>query len=173
MVDEIVAEAEVSGPPVVDSPVESAAGGTAGSLGAELESLRSELDERTRDLQRVTAEYANYRKRVDRDRRPGPGAGDRTGCSPRCCRSSTTWTGPASTATWWARSAAMAEQLNAALGKFGLTAFGEQGDPFDPTRHEAVAAPDLARRHRADLRARSCAGATSSATGCCGRPWSR
>ena len=37
-------------------------------LGAELEALRSELDERTRDLQRVTAEYANYRKRVDRDR---------------------------------------------------------------------------------------------------------
>ena len=34
----------------------------------ELEALRSELDERTRDLQRVTAEYANYRKRVDRDR---------------------------------------------------------------------------------------------------------
>ena len=28
----------------------------------------AELDERTADLQRVTAEYANYRKRVDRDR---------------------------------------------------------------------------------------------------------
>jgi len=37
-------------------------------LGAELEALRSELDERTRDLQRVSAEYANYRKRVERDR---------------------------------------------------------------------------------------------------------
>ena len=35
--------------------------------------------------------------------------------------------------------AAMAEQLAAALGKFGLVGFGEQGDPFDPTRHEAVA----------------------------------
>ena len=33
----------------------------------------------------------------------------------------------------------MAEQLTTALGKFGLTAFGEKGDPFDPTRHEAVA----------------------------------
>ena len=40
----------------------------AAPLGAELESLRAELDERTRDLQRVSAEYANYRKRVDRDR---------------------------------------------------------------------------------------------------------
>ena len=37
-------------------------------LGAELEALRTELDERTRDLQRVSAEYANYRKRVERDR---------------------------------------------------------------------------------------------------------
>ena len=36
------------------------------ALGAELEALRTELEERTRDLQRVTAEYANYRKRVDR-----------------------------------------------------------------------------------------------------------
>jgi molecular chaperone GrpE len=29
--------------------------------------------------------------------------------------------------------------LTAAVGKYGLTAFGEKGDPFDPTRHEAVA----------------------------------
>jgi molecular chaperone GrpE len=35
--------------------------------------------------------------------------------------------------------AAVSEQLVTALGKFGLTAFGEKGDPFDPTRHEAVA----------------------------------
>ena len=33
----------------------------------------------------------------------------------------------------------VAEQLTAALTKFGLTAFGSKGDPFDPTRHEAVA----------------------------------
>src|SRR5215813_5931851 len=37
-------------------------------LASELGALRSELDERLDDLQRVTAEYANYRKRVDRDR---------------------------------------------------------------------------------------------------------
>ena len=36
-------------------------------------------------------------------------------------------------------SAAMAEQLGAALAKFGLTPLGEPGDAFDPTRHEAVA----------------------------------
>jgi molecular chaperone GrpE len=33
----------------------------------------------------------------------------------------------------------VADQLNAALTKFGLTVFGAKGDPFDPTRHEAVA----------------------------------
>jgi molecular chaperone GrpE (heat shock protein) len=35
--------------------------------------------------------------------------------------------------------AAVAEQLVATTSKFGLTAFGERGDPFDPNRHEAVA----------------------------------
>jgi molecular chaperone GrpE len=34
--------------------------------------------------------------------------------------------------------AGVAEQFTAALGKFGLNAFGEKGDTFDPTRHEAV-----------------------------------
>jgi molecular chaperone GrpE len=34
---------------------------------------------------------------------------------------------------------AVAEQLTGALTKFGLNAFGEKGDSFDPTRHEAVA----------------------------------
>ena len=37
-------------------------------LAAELNALRTELDERIADLQRVSAEYANYRKRVERDR---------------------------------------------------------------------------------------------------------
>jgi molecular chaperone GrpE len=35
--------------------------------------------------------------------------------------------------------ATVAEALAASTGKFGLVAFGEKGDPFDPTRHEAVA----------------------------------
>jgi molecular chaperone GrpE len=107
-------------------------------LGAELEALRSELDERTRDLQRVTAEYANYRKRVDRDR--GVAVEQTTGSVLSAllpvlddldrAREHGDLVGPF---------AGVAEQLTAALGKFGLAAFGEKGDPFDPTRHEAVA----------------------------------
>lgn len=107
-------------------------------LGAELQALRAELDERTRDLQRVTAEYANYRKRVDRDR--GVAAEQTTAAVLGAllpvlddldrARDHGDLVGPFAT---------VAEQLTTALGKFGLTAFGEKGDPFDPTRHEAVA----------------------------------
>jgi molecular chaperone GrpE len=105
---------------------------------AETQALRSDLEERTRDLQRVTAEYANYRKRVDRDR--GLVAEQTTGAVIAAllpvlddldrAREHGDLVGPFSN---------MAEQLIAALGKFGLNAFGEKGDPFDPTRHEAVA----------------------------------
>ncbi|MET7960041.1 nucleotide exchange factor GrpE [Micromonospora zamorensis] len=145
VVDEIEVEVnatdgpEPSGPAVVDAPAQPVDGGGNGtSLGAELEALRAELDERTRDLQRVSAEYANYRKRVDRDRSlvqeqatgsvlaallPILDDLDRA-------REHGDLVGPFGT---------VAEQLTTALGKFGLNAFGEQGDPFDPTRHEAVA----------------------------------
>ena len=107
------------------------------SLGAELEALRAERDEHVADLQRITAEYANYRKRVERDRSlmaeqaVGAVLGsllpilddlDRA-------REHGDLVGPF---------AAVADQLNAALTKFGLIGFGEVGDPFDPTRHEAV-----------------------------------
>jgi len=107
-------------------------------LGAELEALRGELDERTRDLQRVSAEYANYRKRVDRDR--GTAAEQTTGQVLTAllpvlddidrAREHGDLVGPFAT---------VAETLNAAVGKYGLVAFGEKGDSFDPTRHEAVA----------------------------------
>jgi molecular chaperone GrpE len=112
---------------------------------AELGALRAEVDDRTRDLQRITAEYANYRKRVDRDRGL---AGEQATASVLAAllpilddldraREHGDLTGPF---------ASMADALTATLGKFGLTAFGEKGDPFDPTRHEAVAhltSPDV------------------------------
>jgi molecular chaperone GrpE len=108
------------------------------ALGAELEALRNDLDERTRDLQRVTAEYANYRKRVDRDR--GAAAEQTTGAVLAAllpvlddvdrAREHGDLVGPFAT---------VAESLTAVTGKLGLVAFGEKGDPFDPTRHEAVA----------------------------------
>jgi molecular chaperone GrpE len=126
-------------------PEEGAEHSASPALGAELEALRAELDERTRDLQRVTAEYANYRKRVDRDR--GAAAEQTTGAVLSAllpvlddidrAREHDDLVGPF---------AAVAEALTAATSKFGLVAFGEKGDPFDPTRHEAVAhqtSPDV------------------------------
>ena len=49
---------------------EAAAGaeGDKGAVDSRVEELTRQLAERTEDLQRVQAEYANYRKRVERDR---------------------------------------------------------------------------------------------------------
>jgi molecular chaperone GrpE len=106
-------------------------------LGAELEALRAGLDERTADLQRVSAEYANYRKRVERDRSMVVEQATATVVAALLpvlddldrAREHGDLNGP---------SAAMAEQLSSTLTKFGLSGFGEIGDAFDPTRHEAV-----------------------------------
>ncbi|MEE6258317.1 nucleotide exchange factor GrpE [Plantactinospora sonchi] len=130
--------------PVVDAPAAPVSGATGpgdgqpAPLGAELGALRAELDERTRDLQRVTAEYANYRKRVERDR--GAAAKETTGKVLTAllpvlddldrAREHGDLVGPFGT---------VAEQLIGTLTKLGLTPFGEKGDPFDPNRHEAVA----------------------------------
>jgi molecular chaperone GrpE len=127
---EPAAEAEAAQAPA-ESPVPT-------GLGAELESLRSALDERTKDLQRLSAEYANYRKRVDRDRALVVEQATGNVLSVLLhvlddldrARDHGDLVGPF---------AAVAEQLVNALAKFGLTAFGAKGDPFDPTRHEAVA----------------------------------
>jgi molecular chaperone GrpE len=95
------------------------------------------LEERTRDLQRLQAEYANYRKRVDRDRVAN--AESAVGVALMTllpvlddidrARAHGDLTGPFK---------AVAEQLEAVLGKLGLSAFGEAGDRFDPAVHEAV-----------------------------------
>lgn len=110
----------------------------AGGLGAELTALRTDLDERTRDLQRVSAEFANYRKRVERDRAL---VGEQATANVLGALL------PVLDDLDRAREhgelvegfAAVAEQLVATSSKFGLTPFGERGDPFDPNRHEAVA----------------------------------
>jgi molecular chaperone GrpE len=111
----------------------------------ELETLRGDLGELTRDLQRITAEYANYRKRVDRDR---------TLAAEYATGAVLTQLLPVLDDLDRARDhgdlvgpfGSVAEQLVTALTKFGLTAFGAPGDPFDPTLHEAVShtsSPDV------------------------------
>jgi molecular chaperone GrpE len=95
------------------------------------------LAERTADLQRVQAEYANYRKRVERDRitvKEHAVAGVLTELLPVLddigrARDHGELTGGF---------AKVSESLEAAVGKLGLTAYGTKGDPFDPTVHEAL-----------------------------------
>ena len=42
--------------------------GAAAQVDADLDALRTQLEERTADVQRIKAEYDNYRRRVERDR---------------------------------------------------------------------------------------------------------
>jgi molecular chaperone GrpE len=128
------AGADTEAPVAVEQPATE----PANPFGAELESLRGHVDELTRDLQRITAEYANYRKRIDRDR--GLVSEQATGTVLTAllpmlddidrAREHGDLVGPFGS---------VAEQLVNSLTKFGLSPFGEKGDPFDPTRHEAVA----------------------------------
>jgi len=95
------------------------------------------LAERTADLQRLQAEYANYRKRIERDRlavREQALANVLHGLLPVLddigrAREHGELTGGFKS---------VAESLEGIVIKLGLTAFGESGDPFDPTLHEAL-----------------------------------
>src|SRR4051794_4601170 len=99
--------------------------------------LAQQLAERTDDLKRVTAEYANYRRRVDRDRQLATDQaaerfaqqlfpivddierardhGDLTGAFK-----------------------VVADRVLGLLDGLGVAAYGINGDPFDPSLHEAV-----------------------------------
>ncbi|WP_079144299.1 nucleotide exchange factor GrpE [Streptomyces agglomeratus] len=101
------------------------------------EALGAQLRERTADLQRLKAEYDNYRKRVRRDRlavreiavanvlgrllpvldalAEATEQGEVTGGFEQVARA-----------------------LRSELGALGLESFGAAGDPFDPFVHEAV-----------------------------------
>ena len=95
------------------------------------------LAERTADLQRLQAEYANYRKRVERDR---------VAVRERALASVLGELLPILDDIGRAREheelaggfKSVAESLESAATKLGLTTYGENGDPFDPNLHEAL-----------------------------------
>ena len=94
--------------------------------------------ERLADLQRLQAEYVNYSKRVDRDREVARdmAVGSVVEALLRC---STTSTWPASTATSRAaRSRRSPTSWRACCPSFGVERFGEPGEAFDPSIHEAL-----------------------------------
>jgi molecular chaperone GrpE len=113
---------------------------------AATEELQAQLDERTGDLQRLTAEYANYRKRVDRDRESvlvsakASLAGELLSVLDDIERA-------AAHGDLTGAFKAVADKLVATLQKAGLAPFGQNGEPFDPSVHEAVQhdmSPDVA-----------------------------
>ncbi len=91
----------------------------------------------TADLQRVHAEYSNYRKRVERDREL---------VRERAVESALVELLPILDDIGRARDheelvggfRSVGEALEAAVVRLGLTPFGTIGEPFDPTRHEAL-----------------------------------
>jgi len=99
--------------------------------------LERTLEERTADLQRVTAEYANYRKRVERDRQA---------VGEQALASVLVGLLPVLDDIERARShgeleggfRSVADNLETTLTKLGLERFGLAGEPFDPTVHEAL-----------------------------------
>jgi len=130
-------ETEVAEEPVAVLPADEAA-----EDGDEPDLVRAELAERTADLQRVQAEYLNYKRRVDRDR--------------DLIRENATYTVLAPITEVLdtidrAREAAsrdggelegglktVADQLERIVSGLGLTKFGAVGDAFDPAIHDAL-----------------------------------
>ncbi|WP_070377481.1 nucleotide exchange factor GrpE [Rhodococcus sp. WMMA185] len=101
-------------------------------------SAADELAERTADLQRLQAEYANYRRRVQRDKQSDiAGAkasvvGELIGVLDDLDRARNHGdldSGPLK---------AVADKLVGALTSLGLSEFGAEGETFDPSLHEAV-----------------------------------
>lgn len=130
---------------IAEEPTSAVQGDDLGEVGevgdVELEDdltrARRDLTELTTDLQRLQAEYLNYKRRVERDR--------------ELVRENATYAaltpivevldnidrarehGPLDDGF-----KAVAEQLERVVSGLGLARFGAVGDPFDPTVHEAL-----------------------------------
>ncbi len=105
---------------------------------ADLDAARSSAAERLDDLQRLQAEFVNYRRRVDRDRdvaKETAIAGVLEAMLPvlddvhLARQHGDLESGPF---------AAIAEKLETVLERFGLARYGEAGEEFDPAVHEAL-----------------------------------
>ena len=119
-------------------PPGSEPGGTLGAFAGETPEEASKAAELLGDLQRVQADFANYRKRALRDQQA---AADRAKAAvvsqllgviddlDRARKHGDLESGPLKS---------VADKLDSALSGLGLTAFGAEGEDFDPVLHEAV-----------------------------------
>lgn len=120
-----------------DPPAPEAGQGGATDREDELAAARQEAADRTADLQRLQAEYLNYKRRVERDR--------------ELIRENATYQaltpitevmdsidrarehGPLDEGFQ-----AVADQLERAMASAGVVKYGAVGDPFDPALHDAL-----------------------------------
>ncbi|EXU66874.1 heat shock protein GrpE [Streptomyces sp. PRh5] len=115
------------------------------ALQAQLDQARTALNERTADLQRLQAEYQNYRRRVERDR---------VTVKEIAVASLLSELLPVLDDIGRARDhgelvggfKSVGDSVEAVVAKLGLQQFGKEGEPFDPLIHEALMhsyAPDV------------------------------
>ncbi len=101
-------------------------------------SAEVQLAERTADLQRIQAEYANYRKRVDRDRQLTSENATYRVLAPIIEVLDTIDRAREHGEVDGGGFKAVADQLEGVVANLGLTRFGTAGDAFDPNLHEAL-----------------------------------
>jgi molecular chaperone GrpE len=136
--DQFVPEGEAGGDSA-EAPLTDKTEAAAPVLNAKVAELEEVIAERTGDLQRLQAEYSNYKKRVDRDRTLARQGGIETVVldllpvldSVEAAREHDELVGGFKL---------VADELEKIAGKYGLEVFGEVGEAFDPQIHEALLA---------------------------------
>jgi molecular chaperone GrpE len=103
----------------------------------ELAVARMEAAERLADLQRLQAEFVNYKRRVERDRELIEQNATYRVLTP-IIEVLDTIDRAREHGDLDEGFTAVAEQLERVVSKLGLTKFGEPGEPFDPNLHEAL-----------------------------------
>ena len=120
-----------------DAAVEEAVAFEAAAVEADLDVVDAKIAELTDDLRRVHAEYANYRKRVDRDRETareftiGAVVGELLPVLDDIDRAREHGELEGAFRT-------VGENLESILTRLGLERFGATDEPFDPAVHEAL-----------------------------------
>jgi molecular chaperone GrpE len=133
-------EEQVAGDAVAGDDTGTAEERPEGEPGAEQDevfALRGRVADLTNDLQRLQAEYANYRKRVDRDRQLVAESAAYKALTP-VIEVLDTIDRAKEHGELEGGFKAVADQLERVVTSAGLVRFGEPGDAFDPTFHEAL-----------------------------------
>ncbi len=137
-IDPVTGEVRVpAGEQLAGTPGPAPEAGTDVGESPKLAELEARVAERTDDLQRITAEYANYRRRVDRDREVVLAVARAQFVSELLtvlddierAQVHGDLNGPFKS---------VADKLVGVVAKLGLESFGAIGELFDPAQHEAV-----------------------------------